>query len=103
MLRGLFAKCPLSRLSHDFGQFGLLGAHATPGLTAELDQHAAAVRDAIEHGGARISRQSLTHYLHGFLDGCRERGWFSAAIEYEWELLRLLAICRMAKEYGFVR
>ncbi|GAA3722481.1 hypothetical protein HDA32_000850 [Spinactinospora alkalitolerans] len=103
MRRGFFAECPLARLSHDFGQFGLLEASASPGLTAELDQHSAAVRDSIQRDGAAVSRRSLAHYLRGFMDGCLERGWHSSGAGYDWETLRLLAICQMAKEYGFVR
>ncbi|RCV50533.1 DUF6401 family natural product biosynthesis protein [Marinitenerispora sediminis] len=103
MRRGFFVECPLARLSFDFGQFGLLAAREDPGVTAELDQHAAAVRDSIERDGTRLTRSSLTHYLHGFVDGCRERGWDSDGVDYDWETLRLLAICRLAKEYGFIR
>ncbi|GLU46770.1 DUF6401 family natural product biosynthesis protein [Nocardiopsis ansamitocini] len=103
MRRGFFADCPLARLSSDFGQFGLGEEPFAPGLTAEIDQHTAGVRDSITRDGMVLSRRSLVSYLHGFLDGCRERGWHSDSVEYDWETLRLLAICRLAKEYGFVR
>lgn len=102
MRRGLSTECPLSKLWRDFGAFGLYAAVAEPRLTAELDQHAAAVRDSIERDGVALSRRSLTHYLHGFLDGCRERGWDSDSVEFDWETIRLLAIGRMARESGFV-
>ncbi|MFC7327668.1 DUF6401 family natural product biosynthesis protein [Marinactinospora rubrisoli] len=103
MRRGFFVECPLTRLSFDIGHFGLLAAREDPGFTAELDQHAAAVRDSIEGDGLRVTRSSLTHYLHGFVDGCRERDRGYDSVDYDWETLRLLAICRMAKEYGFIR
>lgn len=102
MRRGFYADCPLTRLTRDFGTLGLREELSAPGLIAEIDQHSAGVRDSIERDGVRLSRQSLTHYLHGFLDGCRERGWYSDTADYDWETLRLLAICRMAREYGFV-
>ncbi|TDQ54735.1 DUF6401 family natural product biosynthesis protein [Actinorugispora endophytica] len=103
MRRGFFVDCPLARLTHDFGSFGLLEEPSAPGLTAEVDQHAAGIRDSIEQDGVRLSRRSLAYYLTGFLDGCRERGWHSDAVDHDWETLRLLAICRMARERGFVR
>ncbi|MDA2808405.1 DUF6401 family natural product biosynthesis protein [Nocardiopsis suaedae] len=103
MRSGFDAQGPLARLSREFDVFGPLGGGVEPWLTAELDQHAAAVRDSIVGGGARLTRRSLTGYLRGFVDGCRERGWHSTSSEYDWETLRLLAICRLAKECGFVR
>ncbi|WP_067965670.1 DUF6401 family natural product biosynthesis protein [Nocardiopsis trehalosi] len=103
MRRGFFTEGPLARLSREFGLLGPLSAAPEPWLTAELDQHAAAVRDSIAAGGARVSHRSLTRYLHGFMDGCRERGWDSGSDGYDWETLRVLAVCRLAKEYGFVR
>ncbi|MDA8369599.1 MAG: DUF6401 family natural product biosynthesis protein [Nocardiopsaceae bacterium] len=103
MIRGFFADGPLARLSLEFGLFGPLNTATAPWLIAELDQHAAAVRDSIAAEGAQITRRSLTSYLRGFMDGCRERGWHSSSADYDWETLRVLAVCRLAKEYGFVR
>lgn len=102
MRRGFPVECPLSRLSRDFDAFGLFNSIPEPWLTAGLDQHAAAVRDSIERDGVGVSRRSLTHYLRGFMDGCVERGWTSASVHFDWETMRLLAICRMARECGFV-
>lgn len=81
----------------------MLGGHTSPGLVAMVDQHAAAIRDSIERDGVRLSRQSLTHYLHGFLDGIRERGWYSSDTALDWETLRLMAVCWLAEQRGFVR
>ncbi|MFC3997195.1 DUF6401 family natural product biosynthesis protein [Nocardiopsis sediminis] len=103
MRRGFFAESSLARLSREFGMFGPLHDSPDPWLTAQLDQHAAAVRDSISAEGARVSHRSLARYLHGFMDGCRERGWHSGSDGYDWETLRVLSICRLAKEYGFVR
>ncbi|WP_046470321.1 DUF6401 family natural product biosynthesis protein [Allosalinactinospora lopnorensis] len=103
MRNGFFTDCPLTRLSRGFDLFGPLNISEDPALTAQLDQHAAAVRDSISGDGIEVTRRSLAHYLQGFMDGCRERGWDSSSVDYDWETLRVLAICRMAKEYGFVR
>ncbi len=103
MRNGFFADCPLTRLSHDFDVVMAESPTADPALTAVLDQHAAAVRDSILADRVEVTRRSLAHYLQGFVDGCRERGWSSDSVEYDWETLRMLAICRMAKEHGFVR
>lgn len=94
---------PLVRLMREVGHFGLSEMHRTPGLIAEIDQHAAAVRSAIEEDGTRITRRTLTQYALGFLDGVQERGWISDGRGYDWETTRLLAICWLAREAGFVR
>lgn len=103
MSRGFSIDCPLTRLSRDFHQFGLLDTAPPPWMTAQIDQHAAAVRTSIQRDGVRLSRRSLAHYVRGFLDGTLERGWASDDTEYDWETLRLMAVCWLAKEQGFVR
>lgn len=103
MRRGFSVDCPLTGLTHAFDSVGLGEESPSPGLTAQLDQHTAAVRDSLARDGVRLSRRSLGHYLRGFLDGCRERGWHSDTVDYDWETLRLLAICRLAREHGFIR
>ncbi|MQA95627.1 MAG: hypothetical protein GEV11_13595 [Streptosporangiales bacterium] len=94
---------PLVRLMREVGHFGLSEMRRLPGLIAEIDQHAAAVRSAIEGDGARLTPRTLTQYALGFLDGVRERGWVSDGRGYDWETTRLLAICWLAREAGFVR
>ncbi|ASU82699.1 hypothetical protein CDO52_07785 [Nocardiopsis gilva YIM 90087] len=103
MPREFFAEGPLVRLSREFDVFGPMSSDPEPWMTAELDQHAAAVCESITRDGAAVTLQSLSRYLHGFIDGCRERGWDSDSSGYDWETLRLLAVCRLAKEHGFVR
>ncbi|MEV2274123.1 DUF6401 family natural product biosynthesis protein [Nocardiopsis sp. NPDC049922] len=103
MPRGTSLRHPLAGLTRDFHKIGPLDADVEPGMAAELDQHAAEVCAAITSSGRALSARSLGTYLHGFLDGCLERGWDSEAVEYDWETLRVLAICRLAKERGFVR
>ncbi|KUP96602.1 DUF6401 family natural product biosynthesis protein [Thermobifida cellulosilytica] len=103
MRSGFSARCPLAQLTHAFDSVGLREEPSVPGLLAQVDQHVAAVRDALADSGVPLSRRSLAQYLRGFLDGCRERGWHSTEVDYDWETLRLLAICRLAREEGFVR
>ncbi|GAB3487601.1 DUF6401 family natural product biosynthesis protein [Nocardiopsis coralliicola] len=103
MRSGFGAQGPLALLSREFDVFGPLRGPLDPWLVAELDQHTASVRDSIAGGGSDLSPRSLDGYLRGFVAGCRERGWHSDTADYDWETVRLLAICRLAKECGFVR
>ncbi|MFL1380239.1 MULTISPECIES: DUF6401 family natural product biosynthesis protein [unclassified Nocardiopsis] len=103
MPRGTSVRHPLAGLTRDFHKIGPLAGPIDPWMCAELDQHAAQVCDGIASSGGEVTSRTLATYLHGFLDGCLERGWDSAAVEYDWETLRVLAICRLAKERGFVR
>ncbi|WP_236543277.1 DUF6401 family natural product biosynthesis protein [Spiractinospora alimapuensis] len=71
-------------------------------MIAQVDQHAAAVRSSMEYDGIELDRQSLGFYVRGLLDGMRERGWATAESEFDWETLRLMAVCHLATERGFV-
>jgi hypothetical protein len=69
---------------------------ADPSLLAAVDQHAAALRETIE-----LDRETLGDYLLGFLDELRDRHWtFTGTQDYA--ALRLTAICRVARELGFL-
>ncbi|WP_285731451.1 DUF6401 family natural product biosynthesis protein [Nocardiopsis sp. ATB16-24] len=103
MPSGTSVRHPLAGLTRDFHRIGPLSGPIEPWLCAELDQHAAEVREGIAASGSGFNARSLGTYLHGFLDGCLEQGWDSDAVEYDWETIRVLAICRLAKEHGFVR
>ncbi|MBB6173271.1 hypothetical protein HNR23_003331 [Nocardiopsis mwathae] len=103
MPRGFYTEGSLARLSREFDVFGPLSSDPEPWMTAELDQHAAAVCESITRDAGAVTLQNLSSYLQGFVDGCRERGWRSDSAGYDWETLRLLAVCRLAKEHGFVR
>jgi len=100
---GTSVRHPLAGLTRDFHRIGPLDAPLEPWMGAELDQHAAEVSDGITGTGSELNARTLGTYLHGFLDGCLERGWDSETSDYDWETLRVLAICRLAKERGFVR
>ena len=68
-----------------------------PGLVAAVDQHSAALRDAM-HGHPSL-REALTDYVLGFTDALREIGWF-AHEGYDFATLRLTAVCHFMREYG---
>lgn len=67
-----------------------------PSLMATIDQHAAAIRDAIV-----LDRETLSDYLLGYLDELRVRGWEFTG-ERDFAVLRLTAACRLAHESGFL-
>ena len=68
----------LNRLHEDLGTAGLAAAAALPGLSAMLDQHAAAVRDAttigLEGSAAIAGLVLLASYGCGVLTHARETG-----------------------------
>ena len=93
------------------GVDGLVAALETPGLLAAVDQHTAAVRDALTVEGHRIDAQALAGYATSIIASAHrmsrplpawntERGadvtWTSAG----WHLLRLVAVCAVADEVG---
>jgi hypothetical protein len=97
----------LDRLQGHLGA-GLLAAATIPGLTAVIDQHAAAVRDILEAGaesGAAVAGTVLlAGYAQGMLDHVRDRGgqlrvpteaagWAHA----DWVSMRLVAVCALAR------
>lgn len=73
-------------------QLALLPEH--PGLLAAVDQHVAALREAIE-----VNEETLGDYLLGFVDELRERNWTFTG-EPDFATLRLTAICLLARELG---
>ena len=67
-----------------------------PGLLAAVDQHAAAVRDAIPLDPAHVA-----DYLIGFLDELYDQGWRPHDPEV-FPAVRLLALCWLADRAGFL-
>jgi hypothetical protein len=95
------------------GVDGLAAALADPGLLALVDQHAAAVRDALEEAGRTLSAESLAAYVTSILFSARRMGrpvpesgfapvrcadWMAA----DWHLLRLVAVCLVADEWCLI-
>ena len=65
----------LDRLHRRIGAAGLAAATAIPGLSAQVDQHAAEVRDLLGVRGHRPTLAALASYADGLLDGATGRGW----------------------------
>ncbi len=90
------------------GVDGLAAAFAEPGLLAVIDQHAAAVREALLDAGREVDAAGLAAYARSIVAGSvRMRrpipaagaapttvaGWAGAG----WPLLRLVAVCLIAE------
>jgi hypothetical protein len=90
------------------GVDGLAAAFADPGLLAMVDQHAAAVRDALVDAGRDADVEGLAAYASSIAAGARRAGrtlpmpgeapqrpgsWMAT----EWHLLRLLGVCMLAE------
>ncbi|WP_328476955.1 DUF6401 family natural product biosynthesis protein [Actinoplanes sp. NBC_00393] len=93
------------------GVDGLAAAFAEPALLARIDQHAAAVRDALRDAGRNGDAEGLAAYARSIVAGAVRIGrpipqpgaapataveWLSAG----WPLLRLVAVCMMAEAAG---
>ena len=91
------------------GVDGLTAALAEPGLLARVDQHAAAIRDAIEEAGRALNAEALTAYAKSVAASAVRSGralpapgeaptapaaWLAA----DWHQLRLVALCMIADE-----
>jgi hypothetical protein len=93
----------LADLAHGLGTAGLAAARALPGLLAEVDQHAAAVRDRLTGGVRHPGPVALAGYAQGLRAGAASSGWRAPApheVDWSrapWPLLRLLAVCQLAE------
>ena len=98
----------LTALASRFGTEGLRVAAAVPRLGAAVDQHAAAVRDLLQHGvdpatghGTALTRRVLlAGYARGLLDRSgtsveEVRGRAPVWVDADWLTLRLLAVCAL--------
>jgi uncharacterized protein DUF6401 len=104
--------CPatglLDELMARVGVDGLTAALAHPGLLARVDQHAAAVRDALTAAGRALDAEGLAAYARSILAAATRMGrvvpapgeapvtggaWHTA----EWHLVRLVAVCSIAE------
>ncbi|MFC4108988.1 DUF6401 family natural product biosynthesis protein [Micromonospora zhanjiangensis] len=103
------ARRVLAALLSAVGRAGLAAAADRPGLLAAVDQHTAAVRDALVPGPA-AGRSTpppalLAAYAEGVRDAAVEHGWQPPAGPVDWSapdwvLTRLLAVCALAREAG---
>ena len=107
------ARALLDEMMARVGVDGLAAALGDAGLLAQVDQHAAAVRDALHHAGREVDAEGLASYAksiaaaavrmsrplpepgHAPLTGT---AWLAA----EWHLLRLVAVCLIAESAGLL-
>jgi hypothetical protein len=102
------ARTLLDEMMARVGVDGLVAAHADAGLLALVDQHAAAVRDALGHAGRAVDAEGLASYAKSIAAAADRMGlpvpepghayatgpaWLAA----EWHLLRLVAVCMIAE------
>ena len=97
------AHLALAQLWRRVASTGQEAMWACPVLLAEVDQHAAAVREALTGVSGRISAVGLAAYADGAVDAAARGGWqLPAADGFEWStpswpLIRLLAVCVVAE------
>jgi hypothetical protein len=101
------ARDALDLLMAQVGVDGLVEALTHPGLMARVDQHAAAVRDAVTTTGG-IDELSLARYARSIVAAAERVGrplgdpadidWPNA----DWHVLRLVAVCALADEFGLL-
>ncbi|MFE0649218.1 DUF6401 family natural product biosynthesis protein [Streptomyces sp. NPDC059534] len=77
-----------------------------PGLVAAVDQHAAAVRDALVPAQRRrrngtLRREELADYVLGFTDWLAEARWTEPA-GHDFATLRLTAVCWLIREHDLL-
>jgi Family of unknown function (DUF6401) len=101
------ARLALAQWIRRVGRPGFAAMAGNPALVARVDQHAAAVRDALTGRHGVITATDLASYADGVCDTATKRGWRLAReygdecwAEGPWPLLRLLAVCLIARERG---
>ncbi len=107
------ARVLLDEMMARVGVDGLAAALGDAGLLAQVDQHAAAVRDALRHAGREVDAAGLAAYARSIVAAARRMGrpvpepghayvsgpaWLSA----EWHLMRLVAVCMIAESAGLL-
>ena len=109
---GVDARVALDELMARVGVDGLVAALRSPGLLAAVDQHAAAVREAMLVRAGRVDAAGLADYAKSVTAAAHRMGrplpdpaghsgdvhWSRAG----WHLLRLLAVCFVAEEGGLL-
>jgi hypothetical protein len=102
------AKSTLTGLMTWLGDAGLAASAQVPGLQAEVDQHAAAVRDALGDPEPCPDAVSLAGYASGVRDAASDAGWLMPDLDQvewstvDWPTLRLLGVCALARSHQYV-
>jgi hypothetical protein len=98
------AQLALAQLRQRIATSGVNAMRADPALLADVDQHAAAVRDALTEVSGRVSAVGLAAYADGVMDAAAGNEWRLPTnpdgLEWRapsWPLVRLLAVCVVAE------
>jgi hypothetical protein len=98
------AQLALTQLWRRIAATGMDAMRACPALLADVDQHAAAVRDTLTGISGRINAVGLAAYADGVADTAVRNGWQVTVgpdgQEWNapsWPLVRLLAVCVLAE------
>lgn len=95
------------------GVDGLAAALADVALLAQVDQHAAAVRESLHRAGREVDADGLAAYTRSIVAAAHRMGRpvpepgqayvsGSAWLTAEWHLLRLVAVCMVAEAAGLL-
>jgi hypothetical protein len=92
--RAFIARASLTELATVVGRPGRAATGSRPDLLAQVDQHSAAIREAL--GGREVDPVALAGYAQAIRDTARDTGdrlddWARPS----WTMLRLLAICQL--------
>jgi hypothetical protein len=97
------AQATVVGLAERLGAAGRAAELVVPGVAAEIDQHAAAVRDILAHGvsGSGVTGVVLlAGYADGVLDAATAAGWsLPEQVDWtraDWTTLRLAAVVQLA-------
>lgn len=107
------ARALLDDMMARVGVDGLAAALGDPGLLAQIDQHAAAVRESLRGAGRVADAEGLAAYARSIVAAANRMGrpvpeagdayvsgaaWLGA----EWHLMRLVAVCMIAESAGLL-
>ncbi|OJF12045.1 DUF6401 family natural product biosynthesis protein [Couchioplanes caeruleus] len=107
------ARALLDEMMARVGVDGLAAALGDAGLLAQVDQHAAAVRDALHHAGREVDAEGLAAYAKSIAAAAERMGRpvpqpghayvsGTAWLRAEWHLMRLVAVCMIAESAGLL-
>ncbi|WP_285789843.1 DUF6401 family natural product biosynthesis protein [Micromonospora sp. NBRC 101691] len=96
------ARASIAALTVSIGTEGLAAAVRRPDLLAQVDQHAAAVRDSLDGDRRPLTLAALAGYAEGVRAAAAEHGWTPPGgpadwTAPDWVLTRLLAVCALAR------
>lgn len=87
----------LAKLTATVGEPGLAVVSQRPGLLADVDQHAAGIRETLDGDLRPMTKRILIHYAEGIRDAAARNGWRAPSVidwsRPDWVLTRLLAVC----------